>query len=112
MVPIAAGMDARYEFVAFWRGEDIPSGALERPFGIAASARGDVYITDARQRVVRLSSDGEFKGEWGGLGNGAGQFQNAVGIAVAADGSVFVTDYDLDRVQKFTAAGKCLPPAR
>lgn len=104
-IRVAAETEARYEFVGFWHGEDIPSGAFQRPFGIAASADGDVYVTDARQRVVRLSREGDFKSEWGSVGNQPGQFQNPVGVAVAADGSVFVTDYDLDRVQKFTPDG-------
>ncbi|MGH7955508.1 MAG: NHL repeat-containing protein, partial [Opitutaceae bacterium] len=96
----------RYEFVAFWREKDIPSGALDRPFGIAVSADGDLYVTDARRRVVRLNAQGEFKGEWGGAGSQPDRFENAVGVAVGADGSVFVTDYDLDRIQKFTPDGK------
>lgn len=105
-MPVAESANARYEFVAFWCGENIPSGALDRPFGIAVSADGDLYVTDARRRVVRLSAGGVFKVEWGGVGNGPGQFENVVGIAVGPDGSVFVTDYDLDRVQKFTPDGK------
>lgn len=98
----------RYEFLAYWDGANIPSGGFDRPFGIAVAPDGDVYITDARQRVVHLSSSGEFKGQWGQEGEEPGDFSNPVGIVVAADGSVFVSDYDLDRVQKFAPDGELL----
>lgn len=107
-LPRATEVRARYELAGFWHGEDASSGALQRPFGIAASPNGDVYVTDARRRVVRFGPEGDFKGEWGGAGSEPGQFENPVGVAVAADGSVFVTDYDLDRVQKFTPDGEYL----
>jgi DNA-binding beta-propeller fold protein YncE len=100
--------ESRYEFFAYWDGATIPSGQLDRPFGIAVGPDGDVYVTDAGKRVVRLGPNGEFKGQWGQEGKEAGDFSNPVGIVVAADGSVFVSDYDLDRIQQFTPDGTFL----
>lgn len=107
-IPNVKAGQGRYELFAYWDGATIPSGRFDRPFGIAVAPNGDVYVTDARQRVVRLSSTGQFKGEWGREGKEPGEFSNPVGIVVAADGSVFVSDYDLDRIQQFTSDGKFL----
>ncbi len=97
-----------YELAGYWDGADVPGGKFDRPNGIAVAPDGDVYVVDARKRVVRLDAAGRFKAEWGREGSGAGEFSNPVDVAVAPDGSVFVSDYDQDRVQKFTADGKYL----
>jgi len=107
-VSSAVGIPVRYKFLGYWDGAGSPSGKLLRPIGIAVASNGDVYVTDARIRVVRLASSGEFKGEWGREGKGHGEFGNPVGIAVAPDGSVFVSDYDQDRIRKFTSDGSFL----
>lgn len=107
-IPAARGTSAGYTLLGSWDAAGAPRGKLFRPIGIAVSPNGDVYVTDARSRVVRLGPSGAFKGEWGREGKGPGQFGNAVGIAVAHDGSVFVSDYDTDRIQKFTPDGRFL----
>jgi len=56
---------ARCEFSAFWNGTGVPGGAFDRPMGIAVAPGGDVYVTDARERVVHLDASGRFVGEWG-----------------------------------------------
>ena len=98
----------RYQLSGYWTGTGIPAGGFDRPFGIAAAPNGDVYVTDARDRVVKLDAEGRFEVQWGHAGNGPGAFSNPVGIAVASDGSVYVSDYDQDRVQKFSADGNFL----
>lgn len=109
-IPRAASATASrgYELVGYWNGFEVPGGKFERPNGIAVAPNGDVYVVDARQRVVRLDASGRLKTEWGRNGKGSGEFGNPVDVAVAPDGSVFVSDYDLDRVQKFTADGRYL----
>ncbi len=107
-VPRAKEAGGGYSLSANWDGAALPSGRFRRPIGIAVAASGDVYVTDARKRVVRLGQSGNFKGEWGREGTGLGEFANPVGIAVAPDGSVLVSDYDQDRIQKFTADGQFL----
>jgi len=107
-IPHAASASNGYELVAYWDGANLPSGKFERPNGITVAPDGDVYVVDARKRVVHLNASGMFKAEWGREGEGPGEFSNPMGVAVAPDGSVFVSDYDLDRVQKFTADGNYL----
>lgn len=107
-IPRAAGASRGYELAGYWDGADVPGGKFDRPNGLAVARDGDLYVVDARKRVVRLDASGRFKAEWGQEGSGAGEFSNPVDVAVAPDGSVFVSDYDQDRVQKFTADGQYL----
>lgn len=107
-LPQAAAPLAQYTFRAAWDGHAIPSGGFERPIGIAVAPLGDVYVTDARLRVLRFDPAGKFLGQWGGEGDGPGEFRNPIGIGVAPDGTVYVSDYEQDRIQKFTAAGEFL----
>lgn len=104
----ASALSGKYEFVDSWNGADAPSGKLYRPIGIAVAPGGDVYVTDARDRILRFDRQGSFKAEWGKDGNGPGEFSNPVGIAVTPEGDVLVSDYDQDRIQKFTPDGKFL----
>lgn len=105
-VPHARSAAAGYTLVATWDGSNVPGGRLRRPIGIARSPGGDLYVTDDRQRVIRFSSDGAFRGQWGRQGEGPGEFSNAVGVAVARDGAVYVSDYEQDRIQHFDSEGK------
>jgi tripartite motif-containing protein 71 len=107
-VPEEVSSGAGYMLAATWDGSDIPSGALERPIGIAVAPSGDVYVTDARLRVVRFGAAGEFLGQWGSEGDGASEFRNPVGVAVGRDEAVHVSDYEQDRVQTFTTTGEFL----
>jgi DNA-binding beta-propeller fold protein YncE len=105
-VPQAGTDGVKYEFVGSWDGTGAPSGKLLKPIGIGVAPNGDVYVTDARYRVIHFGASGDFKGEWGKDGDGPGEFSNPIGIVVASDGSVFVSDYNQDRVQKFTPQGE------
>jgi sugar lactone lactonase YvrE len=107
-VPQAPAAGAGYTLRDAWDGSTIPHGGLQRPIGIAVAPAGDVYVTDARLRVVRFTAAGEFVGEWGREGDGRGEFRNPVGVAVDRDGAVYVSDYEQDRIQKFTADGEFL----
>ncbi len=105
-VPSISAAGASYQLTAVWDGQHLPSGSFDRPIGIAVGPEGDVFVTDARSRVVRLSPSGDLRYEWGSDGDGDGQFRNPVGIATANDGSVYVSDYIQDRVQKFDSEGR------
>jgi len=107
-VPQAPSRGAGYALRATWDGGAIPGGKLQRPIGIAVAPSGDVYVTDARLRVVRFNAAGEFLGQWGREGDGRGEFSNPVGVAVGRDGAVYVSDYEQDRIQKFTPSGEFL----
>jgi tripartite motif-containing protein 71 len=104
-MPREASATGGYTLRAAWDGSEIPGGPLHRPIGIAVAPSGDVYVTDARQRVVRFGASGAFLAEWGREGDGDGEFSNPVGIAVGPDGSVYVSDFEQDRIQKFTGEG-------
>ena len=101
----AAAVQAQYVPRGDWDGRGAAGGPFQRPIGIAAAPSGDVYVTDRRARVVRLSPSGEVLSEWGREGDGKGEFRNPVGIAVGPDAAVYVSDYEQDRIQKFTAGG-------
>lgn len=105
-VPQARSAAAGYRLVAAWDGSNVPAGRFQRPIGIARSPSRDLYVTDARQRVIRFSPEGAFRGQWGRQGEGSGEFSNAVGVAVARDGAVYVSDYEQDRIQQFEAEGR------
>ena len=105
-VPADSAAGASYRLTAAWDGQHLPSGSFDRPIGVAVGPEGDVFVTDARSRVVRLSPAGDLRYEWGSDGDGDGQFRNPVGIAVAHDGSVYVSDYIHDRIQKFNGEGR------
>jgi len=105
-IPQAASPHARYTPRGEWDGSAIPGGTLHQPIGVAVAPSGEVYVTDARLRVVRFDPFGEYLGAWGREGDGEGEFRNPVGVAVGTDGAVYVSDYEQDRVQKFTAEGE------
>lgn len=104
-VPDAETSSFRYELHSYWEGVDFPSALFERPIGVAVGKNGDVYVSDALKRIVRISSDGKYIGEWGSEGEAPGEFSNPIEIAVGPTGSVFVSDFDLDRIQKFSPTG-------
>lgn len=107
-LPQTTSPAAHYALKAAWDGAAIPGGAFDRPIGLAVAPSGDVYVTDARLRVVRLSAAGDYLGQWGREGDGPGEFRNPVAVAVGRDGAVYVADYEQDRIQKFTASGEFL----
>ncbi len=98
-LPVALDRRAHYQLVGYWTAATARSGPLEQPFGVAAAPSGDIYVTDARLRVVRLDHAGRVIGEF------QHDFSDPVGIAVAPDGTVYVSDYDLDRIEAFTPDG-------
>lgn len=62
-IPAREASHARYTFVGSWDGADVPSGKFFHPIGVAVGPNGDVFVTDARLRVIRLGSSGEFTSE-------------------------------------------------
>lgn len=85
---------------------------LNRPRGIAATARGDVYVADTgNHRLVHLVNLGHqllFKNSVGQKGAANGQFDGPRGVAVDSQGRVYVTDHGQHRIQVFDANLKWL----
>jgi DNA-binding beta-propeller fold protein YncE len=74
-----------------------PSETMVKPYGIAVSGDGRVYVSDtAARRVFAFDPDAKtvsFVGE-----SGTGKLTKPIGVAVDDDGKVFVADATLNRV--------------
>jgi NHL repeat len=89
---------------------------LKNPASLAIGPDGNLYITEAKQRVTVISPKGVVLRWWGEPGRGPGQFRFipheagvrnvAAAIAVAADGRVYVADSGNARVEVFSPTGE------
>jgi DNA-binding beta-propeller fold protein YncE len=88
---------------------------LKDPANLAIGPDGNLYVTDASQRVTVVSPAGKVLHRWGSLGREPGQFRFPVakpgapgvlaGITVDSHGLVYVADSDNARVQVFSPTG-------
>lgn len=99
---------AGYALSSVWDGAGAPSGRLKRPIGVSVGSGGDVFVTDAKRRIVRFAPSGEVRAEWVPERDGKPLLGNPVGIAIAPDGSAFVSDYEEDRILKLAPEGHLL----
>jgi hypothetical protein len=78
---------------------------LNRPRGICANKKGDVYVADTgNNRVVRLynpTDNLQFITAIGSKGKGEGQFQSPHQVALDNMGTLFVSDSGNHRIQIF-----------
>jgi hypothetical protein len=78
---------------------------LNRPHGICANSRGDVYVADTgNQRIVRLFNPAHelhFVKAIGSEGTGKGQFRSPYQVALDNMGNLFVSDSGNHRIQVF-----------
>jgi DNA-binding beta-propeller fold protein YncE/TolB-like protein len=91
-------------------GEDKQADAMEgkffHPRGIAADARGSVYVADSgNDRIQKFDANGRFLLQWGGPGSSRGKFRQPTDVAVDGQGYVYVTDPGNHRIQKFDPNG-------
>ena len=86
------------------------SGAIGRPFGVAAMSDGRVAVLDGgeqpasgpdRAGLAIVDSNGRVVEHIGRFGNYDGQFWGAHDVAYGRDGSLYVVDIAGQRVQKF-----------
>jgi len=79
---------------------------LNRPYGIAANEKGDVYVADTgNHRIVKLFNPGHnlvYQNSVGEQGSGEGQFNEPHGVALDSQGILYVTDSGNNRVQVFS----------
>jgi DNA-binding beta-propeller fold protein YncE len=82
-----------------------PSDALVKPYGVAVSSTGQVYVTDtAARRVFVFDPDAKivsFVGESGG-----GRLTKPIGVAVDDEDQVYVADGTLLRVFRYAPTGE------
>lgn len=97
--------DARGGFLEAWKGPQ-----LGKPYGVAATPDGRVFIIDGgspsvrpelRGKAVELDLGGRIVDSFGSSGKGPGQFQLGHDIAVGPDGAVYVAEATGARLQKF-----------
>jgi hypothetical protein len=90
---------------------------LKHPVGLAIGGHGNLYVTDAGQRVTVISPEGAVIGRFGRRGNGPGEFSFAssdpsdptdihASIDVAPDGDVYISDNGNRRVEVFSPTGR------
>jgi len=85
---------------------------LSAPHGIAANAKGDVYVADTgNHRVARLYNPGhalKFAKSIGSEGSTPGNFRSPHGLSLDSGGRLYVTDRDNHRIQIFDAQNRFL----
>jgi uncharacterized protein (TIGR03663 family) len=84
-------------------------GQLSEPRGLAADARGNLYVADTKNnRIQMFDGNGQFVRSFGASGSADGQLKEPCGVAVDSDGSVIVADTWNHRIARFGADGSWL----
>jgi RHS repeat-associated protein len=82
------------------------TGQLSDPEGIAVTAGGNIYTSDAaNNRISEYSPEGKLITSWGHSGTGAGALSEPRGLAVGEAGMVYVADTNNCRVEIFSGTG-------
>jgi sugar lactone lactonase YvrE len=89
--------------------------ALNRPYGVAVDASGNLFVADSsNHRVRRVSASGVIttvagNGSGGYSGDGgaatSAQLNRPSGVAVDGAGNLFIADHDNQRVRKVSVSG-------
>ena len=81
--------------------------ALDRPYGVAVGAHGDIWVADrAASRVEEFTRSGSLITSFGG--HGADALRGPDAVAVGPDGNVWVSDTGHDRIVEFAPSGQAL----
>src|SRR5262249_58236054 len=93
--------ELRYRPVPGW--PQIPPGwNVEETSGVAADARGHVYVFNRGQHpLMEFESSGKFVGSWG-----EGMFTRTHGVRVDREANIWVVDVDAHTVLKMNAEGR------
>ena len=84
-------------------------GQFAEPRGLAADARGNIYVADTKNNRIQIfDGNGQFVREFGSKGPGEGQLNEPCGLAVEPQGEVWVADTWNQRIAHFSAEGKPL----
>ena len=92
-----------------WGAAGTGPGQFGEPRGLAADARGNLYVADTKNnRVQVFDGNGQFVREFGSKGPGEGQLNEPCGLAVEPQGEAWVADTWNQRIAHFSAEGKPL----
>lgn len=101
-----ARFDAAGSLLGKWGGFGSLPGQLNRAWGSAADAAGNIYVADSKNnRVQKFDQSGNLLAVIGSAGSGDGQLKEPRDVAVDRAGNVYVADTGNNRVEKFNAAG-------
>jgi uncharacterized protein (TIGR03663 family) len=93
-----------------WGGPGIGPVQFSEPRGLAADARGNIYVADTKNaRIQVLDGNGNFLRLLGGRGDQEGKLNDPCGVAVGPDNVVYVADTWNNRVSRFGPNGEVLP---
>jgi len=82
-------------------------GQFSEPRGLAADARGNLYVADTKNsRIQVFGPRGEFLREFGRKGSGDGELNEPCGLAVDGEGNVWVADTWNHRIVRFGPDGQ------
>lgn len=89
-------------------GESGPApGQFAEPRGVAADARGNLYVADSKNhRIQAFDGTGKFLRAFGSRGTGDGQLNEPNGVAVDENGDVWVADTWNNRIAHFGPDGQ------
>jgi len=80
---------------------------FKNPFGVAVDSRGNVYVADANNHLIRKITPAgvvsTLAGSTAGFADGIGteaQFNGPTGVAVDSSGNVYVADANNHRIRK------------
>src|SRR5690606_30064123 len=72
------------------------------PSDVAVDTNGNLYVVDAKHRILKFSPHGAVITTFGSQGAQEGEFNNPNGIAIDASGYIYVADSDNHRIQQFS----------
>lgn len=117
LIPSVMKFDNTSRLLLMWGSEgggagqfqfQVPSPRQGWTGDIAVDAAGDIYVSDANDRIQKFDPMGRFLTEWGGHGTGTGAFQFPDGLAFGQHGDLYVVDNTNHRIQRFDADGQYL----
>ena len=83
---------------------------MQNPLGVAASARGEVFVLDLQKnRMQVFTKEGVFARVFGSLGDGDGQFYCLYRMCFNSNGQLVVCDHGNDRVHVRREDGGFVP---
>ena len=85
---------------------------FDQPTDVFVAPDGNIFVTNGHgmgaNRVMKLTSDGEFIKAWGSTGSGEGQFDIPHALEMDSQGRLFIGDRNNGRVQIFDQEGNFL----